>query len=93
MRAFFDCSDKNKKEVINRFSNGFIIDESIARVQADMEPISVHLGEANNTVINIKGSISAIENELVQVDEKKANAKRRAGGAHRKIGPADSTMP
>lgn len=73
--SFFDCSDKNKKEVINRFSNGFIIDESIARVQADMEPISVRLGEANNTVINIKGSISAIENELVQVDEKKANAK------------------
>lgn len=35
----------------------------------------MHLGEANNTVINIKGSISAIENELVQVDEKKANAK------------------
>lgn len=73
--SFFDCSDKNKKEVINRFSNGVIVDESIARVQADMEPIVVCLNEANNKVINVKGSISAIENELTQVDEKKANAK------------------
>lgn len=72
--SFFDCSDKNKKEVINRFSNGIIVDESIARVQADMEPIVVRLNDANNKVINVKGSISAIENELTQVDEKKTNA-------------------
>ena len=74
--SFFDCSDKNKKEVINRFSNGIIVDESIARVQADMEPIVVRLNEANNKVINVKGSISAIENELTQVDEKKVNAQK-----------------
>lgn len=73
--SFFDCSDKNKKEVINRFSNGIIIDESIARVQADMEPIASDLTNANNQVINIKGSISAIEHELELVDEKKANAR------------------
>lgn len=73
--SFFDCSDKNKKEVINRFSNGVIVDESIARVQADMEPVAMRLKEANESVINIKGSISAIENELDQVDEKKATAK------------------
>ena len=74
--SFFNCSDKNKKEVINRFSNGIIVDESIARVQADMEPIVVRLNEANNKVINVKGSISAIENELIQVDEKKVNAQK-----------------
>ena len=74
--SFFDCSDKNKKEVINRFSNGIIVDESIVRVQADMEPIVVRLNEVNNKVINVKGSISAIENELTQVDEKKVNAQK-----------------
>ena len=74
--GFFDCSDKNKKEIINRFSNGIIVDESIARVQADMEPIVVRLDEANNKVINVKGSISAIENELSQVIEKKVNAQQ-----------------
>lgn len=74
--SFFDCSDKNKKEVINRFSNGIIIDESIARVQADMEPVAEKLSHANSKVINIKGSISAIENELSMADEKQANAKQ-----------------
>lgn len=62
--GFFDCSDKNKKEVINRFSNGVLVDESIARVQADMEPVAERLSVANNAVIGIKGSISAIEREL-----------------------------
>lgn len=74
--GFFDCSDKNKKEVINRFSNGVLVDESIARVQADMEPVAERLAVANNAVIGIKGSISAIERELEQVDEKVANARQ-----------------
>lgn len=74
--SFFDCSDKNKKEVINRFSNGFIIDESISRVQADMEPIALRLDDANNQVIKVKGAIAAIEGELARTDEKKANAKQ-----------------
>ena len=73
--SFFDCSDKNKKEVINRFSNGVIIDESIERVQQDMIPVEERLNEANSKVINIKGSISAIESELDQVGQKKADAK------------------
>lgn len=74
--GFFDCSDKNKKEIINRFSNGIIIDDSIARLQADMVPVEADLTKANNKVINVKGSISAIENEFAHVDEKKANAKQ-----------------
>lgn len=74
--SFFDCSDKNKKEVINRFSNGVIVDESIARVQADMTPIAEKMEAANNNVISIKGSISAIEKELELVDDKVANARQ-----------------
>lgn len=73
--GFFDCSDKSKKEIINRFSNGVLVDESIARVQADMVPVAAKLTEANNAVIGIKGSISAIERELEQVDDKTANAR------------------
>ena len=73
--SFFDCSDKNKKEVINRFSNGVLIDESIERVHQDMVPVEERLNKANSKVINIKGSISAIEAELDQVGQKKADAK------------------
>lgn len=74
--SFFDCSDKNKKEIINRFSNGVIIDESIARLQEDMEPVSAKLVDAKNNVTRIQGSISAIETELDQVETKKLNAKQ-----------------
>lgn len=74
--SFFDCSDKNKKEIINRFSNGAIVDDSIARLQSDMEPVAAELTSANNEVVRIKGAISAIETELDNVDEKKLNARQ-----------------
>lgn len=77
--GFFDCSDKNKKEIINRFSNGVIIDDSIDRLQQDMAPVVSELTVANNKVIGINGSISAIKNELEHVDEKKANARQERG--------------
>lgn len=77
--GFFDCSDKNKKEIINRFSNGVIIDDSIDRLQQDMAPVVSELTVANNKVISINGSISAIKNELEHVDEKKANARQERG--------------
>lgn len=74
--SFFDCSDKNKKEIINRFSNGQIVDESIERVQADIAPVEKRLSEANSNVTTIKGSISAIENELLNADQKRETAKQ-----------------
>ena len=77
--SFFDCSDKNKKEIINRFSNGVIIDDSIDRLQQDMAPVVSELTVANNKVVGINGSISAIKNELEHVDEKKANARQERG--------------
>ena len=77
--SFFDCSDKNKKEIINRFSNGVIIDDSIDRLQQDMAPVVSELTVTNNKVVGINGSISAIKNELEHVDEKKANARQERG--------------
>lgn len=74
--SFFDCSDKNKKEVINRFSNGYIVDESIERLKADMEVAEKKVNAADNEVAKIKGSISAIENELELANEKQLNAKQ-----------------
>lgn len=72
--SFFDCSDKGKKEIINRFSNGVIIDESIERLQSDLTPIQEDLTQKQNKVSNIEGSISAIETELAHADEKKVQA-------------------
>ena len=37
---FLSSSDKEKKEVINRFSNGILVDEAIAQVEKDIVPLS-----------------------------------------------------
>lgn len=74
--SFLDCSDKTKKEIINNFSNGAIIDESIERLQADMQPLLVELNKTNNDISRINGSISAIENEMESAVEKNLNAKQ-----------------
>ena len=37
---FLSSSDKEKKEVINRFSNGILVDEAIAKVEEDIVPLS-----------------------------------------------------
>lgn len=68
--SFFDAPDKSKKEIINRFSNGNIVDESIERLHTDMEPIKNALESAQSKVEQIKGSVSAIEKELAEADLK-----------------------
>ena len=75
--SFFDCSDRSKKEIINRFSNGQLVDESIARVQADMVPVQQDLDEWQKQINTIKGSVAAIETELSKVGEKKISAAQK----------------
>lgn len=72
--SFFDCSDKNKKEIINRFSNGIIIDESIVRLQADLVPVEERLATAKANVTKTCGAIAAIEKELADADAKSKDA-------------------
>ena len=62
--SFLSCSDREKKEIINRFSNGNIVDESIAALQADMEPIKAQLADANSAVSVSKGRVSAIDEQI-----------------------------
>lgn len=47
---FLSSSDKDKKEIINRFSNGLLVDESIVALQADMAPIIRQLQDAEGVV-------------------------------------------
>lgn len=77
--SFFDCSDKSKKEIINRFSNGLLVDAGMARILVDKMPLEDELAAAQSEVININGSISAIEQELLQADAKAEDAKTERG--------------
>ena len=73
-RSFFRCPDKDKKEMINRFSNGYMVDESIERVKRDMEPVEKELNAINTEMSAINGSISALEAQLAGASEKTAAA-------------------
>lgn len=62
--SFLSSSDREKKEIINRFSNGIIVDESITALQADMEPIKDDLQAAERNVATCSGRVSALDEQI-----------------------------
>lgn len=68
---FLSCSDKDKKEIINRFSNGILVDKAIEKLEEDMVPLQNELNEANLNVANIDGRVSILQEQI----EAEENAK------------------
>ena len=66
-QPFLSCADKDKKEIINRFSNGVMVDESIESLRTDMEPLQKELQQAENEVARCAGRISALEDEIERI--------------------------
>lgn len=62
--SFLSCSDREKKEIINRFSNGNLVDESIAALQADIEPIEEELSKATTEVAVVNGRIDTLRQQI-----------------------------
>lgn len=75
-KSFLSSSDKEKKEIINRFSNGIMVDQSIEELHADIEPIEAEMKEAEKEVATCTGRVEALGAEI----EKAINesAERRA---------------
>ncbi len=71
-QSFLSSSDKDKKEIINRFSNGIMVDESIEALRADMEPIQQSLQEAESEVARCNGRVSALTEEIENYVENEA---------------------
>lgn len=63
-QSFLSSSDKDKKEIINRFSNGSMVDESIAALQADMIPVKDRFDKAVSELDVATGRVSAIEEQI-----------------------------
>mgnify|MGYP003304368377 CR=1 FL=1 len=72
-RSFLSSSDSTKKEIINRFSNGIIVDESIEALHNDMEPIQKNLLDAERVVSECKGRVSALATEIERTIEESAS--------------------
>ncbi len=87
--SFLSSSDKDKKEIINRFSNGILVDESLAALQSDMAPIQEELKSAEGKVAMASGKVSAIneqiDTELAEATEKSQNKSRRIADLQEKI--------
>lgn len=74
---FLSCSDKDKKEIINRFSNGIIVDRAIEKLTEDMQPIQNDLTQAELNVANIEGRIDML-NEQIQAEEESKEEKAKS---------------
>lgn len=62
--SFLSSSDRDKKEIINRFSNGVMVDESIAVLQNDMVPIQKTLQEAETNVAVLNGKVDTLQEQI-----------------------------
>lgn len=80
-KSFLSSSDKDKKEIINRFSNGIIVDASIEKLEEDIVPIDEKVRESEQKVANLNGSVSAIDEQIAnainETDEKKRSKTQR----------------
>lgn len=74
-KSFLASSDKEKKEIINRFSNGVLVDESIDKLRSDMEPIKKELGDAEKEVATCQGRVEALATEIEKTVNESAERK------------------
>lgn len=73
---FLSCSDKEKKEIINRFSNGVVVDEAIAKVQEDIVPIEKALGGAELELAGLDGRINMLSEQINKEESNQAECVR-----------------
>lgn len=76
-KSFLACPDKEKKEIINRFSNGVLVDESIEKLHADIAPVQIELNTAEKNVATCVGRVEALASEIEKAindaDSRRAN--------------------
>ena len=75
MRIFLDRTtspvNTKKKEVINRFSNGIIVDNAIEALEADVELCKEEFTETQQNCRNLESTLTALRSTLKETLEKK----------------------
>ena len=66
---FLDASDTKKKEVINRFSNGIIVDKSITDLEEDKAECDEEFKAINIEYGQYSSTLEALESTLVDVEK------------------------
>jgi len=68
-KGFLAASDNEKKEIINTFSNGVLVDKAITKLREDMEPIRKKQTEAQAATDKAFGRVEATEEQINAFEE------------------------
>lgn len=86
---FLSSSDKEKKEIINRFSNGILVDEAIARVEEDIEPLGSEQQKIDLELAGIDGRIEMLQE---QIDRETAAGEERGRNRATRIAELEASI-
>lgn len=86
---FLSCSDKEKKEIINRFSNGIVVDEAIVKVQEDIIPVEEKLKAADLELAGLDGRINML---VEQIEKEEGNKVECARSKAERIATIEQTI-
>lgn len=86
---FLSCSDKEKKEIINRFSNGIVVDEAIAKVQEDIVPVEEKLNAADLELAGLDGRINML---VEQIEKEESSREERSRSKAERIASIEQTI-
>lgn len=73
---FLSSSDREKKEIINRFSNGIVVDRAIEHVEADLAPLGEALREADLEIASLDGRIEMLAEQIHTEEETRTEKER-----------------
>lgn len=77
--SFLSAPDRMKKEIINRFSNGIMVDESIAALEEDMIPVGDDLKKAETNVATCNGRVEALQEQInTAINEANERSQKKA---------------
>ena len=73
---FLSTSDREKKEIINRFSNGVLVDEAVERLREDIEPVSASLKASELELASLDGRIEMLTEQIHDEEESRHEKQR-----------------
>lgn len=77
-KSFFAASDKDKKEIINKFSNANLVDVAIEILKADMDAEAPKVTESQNALERCKGAVTTLEEQIQNAEISGVNEREKA---------------
>lgn len=73
---FLSSSDREKKEIINRFSNGVLVDQAIEKLAEDKVPVASELREVELEIAGMDGRIEMLTEQIATEENNQAEKAR-----------------